>query len=225
MAVVDGRREGCDGCGRLVLPDRLTTVTMPDGETVACCPDCEPYARDALERLASLDQRRATCDGCTGEFPRDDLEDAVLADGTVVTCCPDCLAEVPGRGDGGTDASVGDDGGPGAYTESTDLATTRNRCGQCQEWFDAELYRVTTVDDRTEVLCAGCKERLEADGVVVDVAMRRAEAREILGVGEDATDAEIREAFLAQVKRAHPDRKSGSRSAFRLVKEAYDRLR
>ena len=218
MAVVDGRREGCDGCGRLVLLEKLTTVTMPDGEAIACCPECEPYARDAAERLASLDQRRVSCDGCTDEFPRAELEDAVLTDGTVVTCCPDCLAEIPGRG---TDA--GKTGGSNGGT--TELATTRNLCSQCHEWVDEELYHVTTIDDRTEEMCSACKERATQEGIVTDVKLRTTEAREILGVGEHATDEEVRDAFLTQIKRAHPDRKSGSQSAFKLVKEAYDRLR
>ena len=222
MAVVDGRRDGCDGCGRLVLLDQLTTVSMPDGETVACCLDCEPYAREAVERLASLDRRRVDCDGCTGDFSRGELEDVVLVDGTVVTCCPDCLAQVPGRSDGNTDSSVADGQ---SDVETTELATTRNCCRQCHDWVEAELFRVTMIDDRTEALCADCTERAKADGVVADVMMRTTEARAVLGVDEGATDEEIREAFLRQIKRAHPDRKSGSRSAFTLVKDAYDRLR
>lgn len=63
------------------------------------------------------------------------------------------------------------------------------------------------------------------DGVVAtEVAMRESRAREILDVGPAATEAEVRNAFFQQVKHAHPDRETGSRSAFKLVKEAYDRL-
>lgn len=222
MAVVGGRREGCDGCGRFVLLEELTTVTMPDGEAVACCPDCEPYAREAVERLSSLDQHRATCDGCTDAFLRGELEEVVLVDGTVVTCCPDCLTEVPGRSDGGTDTSVE---GEQSTPETTELATTRSLCSQCHEWFDEELFRVTTIDGRTEELCTACKERTEEKGVVREVKMRKVEACKVLGVDGNATDAEIREAFLVQIKRAHPDQPTGSRSAFTLVKQAYDRLR
>lgn len=216
MAVVDERREGCDGCGRVVSLEKLTTVTMPDGEAIACCPECEPHAREAAEKLSGLDRQRDSCDGCDGQFQLADLEDAVLPDGTVVTCCPDCLTEVPGYQEDetstdGTDSAAGD-------------AAGTNRCLQCREWTDEELYRVTTTDDRTEEMCSDCKERLERQGIVVDVAMRKSEAREVLGVEEGAAVTEIRQAFLQQIKHAHPDQKSGSRSAFKLVKQAYDRL-
>lgn len=207
MATVDERREGCDGCGRTVSLEALTTVTIPDGEAIACCPDCEPHAREAAKRLSSLDRRRDTCDGCAREFRRDSLEDVVLPDGAIVACCPECRTEAPDRGADADEVDAGE-----------------HRCGQCGNWADAEPFLVTTVDDRTERVCRDCKDRLEADGVVKEVAMREAEAREILGVEEDATDLEVREAFLRQVKRAHPDKETGSRSAFKLVKRAYDRL-
>lgn len=215
MAVADERHEGCDGCGRVVSLEALTTVTMPDDEAIACCPDCEPHARQAAKKLSSLDRKRAGCDGCDGEFPRADLEDVVLPDGAVVTCCPDCLGEVPGH-DGATSKDGTD--------ETTDPAAGRNRCTQCREWTDEELYRVTTTDDRTEEMCGACKGRLEREGIVVEVAMRESRAREILEVGTTATEAEIRDAFFRQVKHAHPDRETGSAAAFKLVKEAYDRL-
>ncbi|MFC4246572.1 J domain-containing protein [Natribaculum luteum] len=218
MAVADERRERCDGCGRTVSLEDLTTVTMPDGEAIACCPECEPHAREAAEKLSSLDTQRASCDGCNGEFPSADLEDVVLTDGTVISCCPDCLAEVPGRSDGAESSA------DGTEAETTEIATTKNLCSQCHEWTGEELFRVTTVDGRTEEMCRDCKELLEDDGVVTDVQMRKAEAREILGVEAGATESEIRNAFLTQIKSAHPDRKSGSRSAFKLVKRAYDRL-
>lgn len=213
MAVADERREGCDGCGRVVSLEELTTVTMPDGDSVACCPSCVPHAREAARKLSSLDQRRGDCDGCTRTVPRADLEDVVLPDGTVVTVCPRCLSEVPGRSSEAT-ASAGSDPSTGAEA----------RCSQCREPVAGEPFRVRTIDDRTEELCRACKEDAEERGVVADVAMRASEAREILGVDADATDREIREAFLAQIKHAHPDKKSGSRSAFKLVKDAYDRL-
>lgn len=214
MAAVDERREGCEWCQRSVSLDELTTVTMTEDERIACCPRCEADARRTAKKLAAIDRQRATCDGCTDEFSRTDLESAVLPDGAVITCCPDCLAEVPGRGDR-TDAE---------RVETTELATRRNRCSQCHDRVDVELFRVTTIDGRTEEMCPDCKAVAEDDGVVSDVKMREAEAREVLDVGSDASDARIREAFLVQIKSAHPDRKTGSRSAFKLVKEAYDRL-
>jgi len=48
-------------------------------------------------------------------------------------------------------------------------------------------------------------------------------AREILGVSSDATPAEVRKAFRAAAKRAHPD-SGGSEGAFQQVMDAYQRL-
>ncbi|QSW98914.1 J domain-containing protein [Haloterrigena alkaliphila] len=229
MAVADDRQAGCDGCGRTVPLEELTAITMPDGEQVACCPRCEPHAREAARKCSSLDQLRATCDGCTSTVLEAELEDIVLEDGTVLSCCPACVAEAPGR--------TTEDGTGREATESTNTADDRGAdiedqtetgdeslCTQCNEWVAAELYRVTTVDDRTERLCPDCKARAEDDGIVKDVDMRKTKAREVLGVETGATDDELREAFHRQVKRAHPDRESGSRSAFKLVRDAYERL-
>ncbi len=55
--------------------------------------------------------------------------------------------------------------------------------------------------------------------------MRLSQACEVLGVEAGASEERIHTAYHRQIKRAHPDRPSGSRSAFQLVKEAYDRLR
>lgn len=219
MAVVDERQEGCDGCDRTVPLEDLTTVTMPDGERLACCPNCEPHARSAAEKLSSLDQQRKTCDGCQTELPGRELEDVVLPDGTVVTCCSECQSEVPGRSAG--DGDAGDDV---ETADTTEIATRRNLCSQCHEWRDVELYHVEMTDGRTEELCPDCKDRAEREGIISDVKMRRSEARDILGVEAGASDERIREAFLTQAKHAHPDRKGGTESAFKLVKEAYDRL-
>ncbi len=220
MAVADERREGCDGCGRTVALKELTTVTMPDGERMACCPSCEPHAREVADKLAALEESRGTCDGCTTTFPKSELEDVVLTDGTVVTCCPDCLSEVPG-----TDETTTESAETTETAETTEIATRKNLCSQCHEWVTEELYHVTTIDGRTEEMCEDCKYLSEQKGVVNNVKMRRGEAREILRVDADATQQEIRQAFLTHVKHAHPDKKGGSESAFKLIKEAYDRLR
>jgi DnaJ-domain-containing protein 1 len=50
-----------------------------------------------------------------------------------------------------------------------------------------------------------------------------AEARAILGVGPDAGEAEIRQAYRARMARAHPDRGGGHAEAARLT-AARDRL-
>ncbi|MDQ2051932.1 DnaJ domain-containing protein [Natronolimnohabitans sp. A-GB9] len=224
MAVADDRQGGCEGCGRTVPLDELTVVTMPDGERVACCPRCEPHAREAARKCASLDQRRATCDGCTETYLETELADVVLDDGTVIDCCPTCMSKVPGNG-----SDDEDDATATSATESTGDENAadgeKNLCMQCNEWVDVELFRVTTIDDRTERFCPTCKERAESDGIVRDVDMRKTRAREVLGVDEDATAEELRTAYHEQVKRAHPDRQSGSKSAFKLVSEAYERLR
>ena len=235
---------GCDGCGRTVSPETSTTVVMPNGERVTCCARCAPHARAAAEsrnrageRAAPLDQRRGACDGCRGTFLEVELEDIVLDDGTVITCCPSCAAEAPGRSgtDGAKTETAADGAGhavrEAADTEASAAATedetdpgTGNRCSQCSEPVAHELFRVRTVDGRTERFCRSCKESAEETGIVKNVEMRATRAREVLGVDEDATAEEIRSAYHRQVKRAHPDRKSGSRSAFQLVTDAYERL-
>lgn len=222
MSAVDERREGCDGCDRSVTLDELTAVTLADGETVACCPRCEPHARRVAEKITSLEQRRARCDGCTDRFLEGELADAVMPDGVVVTCCPSCLEDVPGRDDDqdGSNADASD-----SDESDTDEAAEKSLCMQCREWVSEEPFEVTTIDGRTERLCSTCKRYAEEDGIVDSVEMRKSRAREILGVEPGATAAELKRAYREQVKRAHPDRKSGSKSAFSLVTEAYDRLR
>ncbi|MFC4541982.1 J domain-containing protein [Halosolutus amylolyticus] len=212
MAVAGERQAGCDGCGRTVPLEELTTVTMPDGETVVCCPACAPHARAAAEKSASLDQRRETCDGCAGEFLETELEAVTLPDDTTIDCCPSCLDTAPQQ-DEDADETTSDGG-----------ADDESLCRQCNEWVREELFRVTTIDGRNERLCPSCKEQAEEDGIVRDVELRKSRAREILGVEKGASDEAIREAYHEHVKRAHPDQKSGSKSAFQLVKGAYDRL-
>jgi len=51
------------------------------------------------------------------------------------------------------------------------------------------------------------------------------QAREVLGVSPMADDAELRRAYHAAAKRAHPDRPGGDAEAFRQVVGAYERLR
>ena len=63
------------------------------------------------------------------------------------------------------------------------------------------------------------------EGIITDVRMRRAEAYEVLGCSGFEDEADLRETYVEQVKQAHPDSESGSRSAFKEVQEAYERLR
>ncbi|WP_338005340.1 J domain-containing protein [Natronoglomus mannanivorans] len=51
----------------------------------------------------------------------------------------------------------------------------------------------------------------------------RAEARDVLGVGPDADESEIKRAYRETVKEVHPDR-GGDEATFKRVTAAYDRL-
>lgn len=220
MAIVDERRERCDGCGRTVALEELTAVSMPNGERVACCPGCAPHARRAARKTGSLDRSRGVCDGCGGSVLRRELEDLVVADGAVVTCCPSCREAAPGA-----DGGAGADDAASATGSRDGSETDRERlCSQCHEWTREERFRVRTIDGRTEKLCGDCKEIADRNGVIADVGMRTPEAREVLDVGPDASADEIRRAYHRAVKSAHPDREGGSRGAFALVTEAYERL-
>lgn len=234
MAVTDDRR-GCEGCGRTLPVDDLHSVTMPDGYTAVCCPECREYAETAAEKQAELDQRRRACDGCGSEYRIESLSEVTLSDGTSVLCCGDCERHVPGRG--GADA--GDDRTGGARDDARsareegetadadadgDTAVVRNDCDQCRESFSVELYQVETVDGRTQTFCPDCKDEGLDDGVVKSVRMRRSEACATLAVDRDTDEEAIRGAYLEKVKQVHPDRAEGSQAAFKRVKRAYDRL-
>lgn len=53
----------------------------------------------------------------------------------------------------------------------------------------------------------------------------RSRAREVLGVGPEADQAEIRSAYRNRVKEVHPDADGGDEEAFKRLSAAYDRLR
>jgi uncharacterized protein YbaR (Trm112 family) len=203
---------------------------MPDGHTAVCCPECREYAETAAEKQAELDQRRRDCDGCGNEYRLSSLSDVTLSDGTSVLCCADCKRHVPGRGGDRTSSVSGtveseSDGSAEDPSEASDeTAVSRNSCDQCRESFTVELYQVETVDGRTQMFCPDCKDEGLDDGVVKSVRMRRSEAYAMLEVTGDADEEAIREAYLEKVKAAHPDREAGSRSEFKAVKRAYDRL-
>jgi curved DNA-binding protein len=50
-------------------------------------------------------------------------------------------------------------------------------------------------------------------------------ARQILGVAPFASEAEVRRAFRLAAKRSHPDRAGGDETTFRLITQAYERLK
>lgn len=58
----------------------------------------------------------------------------------------------------------------------------------------------------------------------VESDMSLSQAREILGVSATASAAEIRRAFRAAAKEAHPDRAGGSEPRFRAIVAAHERL-
>jgi len=215
MATV--REHGCDGCDEEYTAAELHPVEMPNGETAICCPECRRHAKAAAEKQADLVATRA-CDGCGESFVAEALSEVVLPDGVTVSLCETCEAQAPDPDDATTD-SPEDDAGDGATDDGV-----RNRCEQCQEWVAEELWEVVTVDDRTEQFCEACKNEGLSDGVVKTVRLKRAEARDILGVDREADQTAVRKAYLEQIKRAHPDRDTGSRLAFKRVKRAYDRL-
>ncbi|WP_256298856.1 J domain-containing protein [Haloarchaeobius salinus] len=226
MAVVE--RHACEGCDREFSLDNLHAVTMPGGSRAVCCPECREYAETVGDNGSDIDQRRRECDGCTEEHLVSELEEVILSDGTSVLCCASCAEHAPSSGDG-SDArrQEENEAETAAELESKEpskASRQRNLCQQCNDWYSIELYRVVTVDDRTEKFCPDCMEQARDDGIVKDVRMRRAEAYEVLGASgfEDADD--LRDAYISRVKQAHPDRADGSRAEFKRVQAAYDRL-
>lgn len=226
MAVVE--RHACEGCDREFSLDNLHAVTMPGGSRAVCCPECREYAETVTDNGSDIDQRRRECDGCTEEYLVSDLEEVILSDGTSVLCCGSCAEHAPSNDDDSDsrrqEATEAETAAELESKEPSKASRQRNLCQQCNDWYSIELYRVVTVDDRTEKFCPDCKEQARDDGIIKDVRMRRAEAYEVLGESgfEDAED--LRETYIEQVKRAHPDKKSGSRGAFKQVQAAYDRL-
>lgn len=169
-------------------------VVTVPGRTMACCETCEAH----VQAVTDAHSETVECEGCTRTLSLDEAVRLTLPDGAEVTCCLACRRSWEGDAEG-------------------------EPCSQCSEPAD-DLADVTTIDGRTERFCQECLARAEEQGIVGSVAMATAEAREILGVGPDADQETIRAAFHRQVRRAHPDMPTGSKSAFSLVTEAYDRL-
>jgi len=226
MAVVE--RHACEGCDREFSLDNLRAVTMPGGSRAVCCPECREYAETITDNGSDIDQRRRECDGCTEEYLVSELEEVILSDGTSVLCCDSCAEHAPSNDDeADTRRQEESEAETAAELESKEpskASRQRNLCQQCNDWYSIELYRVVTVDDRTEKFCPDCTEQARDDGIIKDVRMRRAEAYEVLGAAgfEDADD--LRDAYIAKVKTVHPDRADGSRAEFKRVQAAYDRL-
>ncbi|SFC36072.1 DnaJ domain-containing protein [Halobiforma haloterrestris] len=208
---IDHQRATCDGCAQSVPETDLETLMVTDGTTLSCCRSCaiEAAKRDDVFRPGGVDRD-------SGSGPDSSTR-------TETGTTTDTAGGSSSRSDSSDDDGI--DGGGSLPTDDRDYDRDRNRCTQCRDAVAVERYRVTTIDGRTEWLCPACKAEAEEDGILESVAMRTTRAREVLGVGDDATLEEIHEAYRVQVKRAHPDRRSGSRSAFQLVTDAYERLR
>ncbi|WP_435335554.1 J domain-containing protein [Haloarchaeobius sp. TZWWS8] len=200
---------------------------MPGGTKSVCCPECRTYAESVATR-AEISTRRRECDGCTTSYPVSNLDEVILPDGVSVLCCPECVQYAPA-----VDESETVDRDPKGEAETvSDLeakepskATRRkNLCLQCREWYSVELYRVVTIDGRTERFCQSCTERAKSDGIVRKVKMRSAEAYEILGLTSVPDPNTLREAYISRIKDVHPDR-GGSQEGFKRVQQAYERLR
>lgn len=217
----------CEGCGSTVAGADLEPIELPDGAEIACCEDCREQAPDgssngtagaagsASTRGTERHRERNGDHGSTAEAS--DASGPSAASGSSDSS-PGQRARASGDGDLGSDASA--DEGHG----TSKPARTENVCDQCGDSFTIELYRVVTVDDRTEEFCPECKREGVEEGIVRDVQLRRAQAFEVLGLTSAADEDSIREAYLRRVKEVHPDREDGSRSEFMMVKRAYERL-
>ncbi|WP_435360687.1 J domain-containing protein [Haloarchaeobius sp. DFWS5] len=233
MAVVE--RHACDGCDRQYSLSNLSAVTMPGGTQSVCCPECRRYAESVADTGDDIASRRRECDGCTDRFVVADLEEVVLSDGTRVFCCPNCAQHAPGRDADSSTTTTTDHRDQTSEDEQEETAEVaekepsaatqrKNLCQQCTDWYSIELYRVVTLDGRTEKFCPDCTDDAKDDGIIKGVLMRRAEAYEVLEITHVEDEAALRDAYISRVKEVHPDRQGGSRTAFKEVQRAYERL-
>ena len=199
----------CEGCEARVHPDDLAKIELPDGPSFWGCETCQ---REAAERLDGEG-------GSGGTHPDDTTASETDADQATETDADHATAD-PNTDHATAEATPAE---PTTTTE-TAPARTKNVCTQCGDAFSVELFRVVTVDDRTEKLCHDCKAEIAEKGIVKDVKLRRAQAYRVLDVATGTSEERVREAYIRRVKQVHPDRDDGSRSEFMLVKRAYERL-
>ena len=226
-------RSTCEGCGDSVPSGDLKPVELPDGVVLQCCNDCRTEASvDLTEEGAAEGQETATG---SKRDPAPDHDsagtgDSVSADAGDGGSASETSASSTGRSGTSVRGSTPSQDSSKTTTPDTSDATesrpakTENVCDNCKERFTIELYRVETIDGRTEEFCPECKREGVERGVVRDVHLRRAQAFEVLGLTSAADQDSIREAYLRRVKEVHPDREDGNRSEFMLVKRAYERL-
>lgn len=211
----------CEGCGDRVPASELEAVELPDGVEIQCCQDCRK------EASVDLTGDSTSVDG-NGSRTRKETSGSAGADSSTSHSARS-RSESSGtaRSNGGRTRSSRTESEAtteiSTETEST-IANTENVCDNCQESFTIELYRVETIDGRTEEFCPDCKREGVEQGIVRDVHLRRAQAFEVLELTSSADEDSVREAYLRRVKEVHPDREDGNRSEFMLVKRAYERL-
>lgn len=222
----------CEGCGEELPASHLEPTPLTDGRKLDLCSDCVAEASTMFQADRASAARSAGdgASGATGAGVAAGGSNAVGSDAGR----SDASSTTDGVGEGGDDVHDGvgtadgpntDDGSDREVAGRTGKpATTDNVCDQCGEFFSIELYKVETVDGRTEEFCPDCKDEGVEEGIVRDVELRRAQAYEVLELDGGADQEEIRQAYLRRVKEVHPDRTDGNRSEFMLVKEAYDRL-
>ena len=241
--LLDGATRACEGCGETVPATDLQPTPLTDGQTLDLCADCVSEAStiyqsgdasgaQSADQGASAGTTIGDGTGATGASVSSGVdatdaakgagttEDGAGSDGSGSSGSSDSSAS---DGRGGGDSSSGSDGtAEGGRTGKP--ATRDHVCDQCGDIFSIELYKVKTVDGRTEDFCPDCKDEGLHDGIVRDVELRRAQAYEVLELDGSADTGEIREAYIRRVKESHPDRSDGSRSEFMLVQQAYERL-
>ncbi|AGN02253.1 DnaJ-class molecular chaperone with C-terminal Zn finger domain [Salinarchaeum sp. Harcht-Bsk1] len=244
----------CEGCGETVTATDLSRTALPDGTDMILCSNCRtdvsagerPGDADGRSEADGSETPEDTTANEAGSTPDDASAGAGSETGRSKRATgsggPSTAHDPGATGDAsasaGSDARTGSNGKTGtdacgsaatgeAVTDGATgkPATTQTACDQCGGLYSIELYRVTTVDGRTERFCPDCKDDGIEQGIVSDVELRRAQAYEALGLEGSASSDDVRQAYLEQVKEVHPDRSDGSRSEFMLVQQAYERLR
>jgi len=216
----------CERCENEVPESTLARVEFPDRSELYCCSNCRDELRDGASNTdsPSASGGRTTASNestaSTTANGRSMANDPTEANGTATK------TNGKTRSNGTQASSTGEssDESGGESDDSSKPARTENVCDQCGDSFTIELYKVVTVDNRTEEFCPDCKRQAVEEGIIRDVQLRRAQAFEALGLTGSADQQAIREAYLRRAKEVHPDRDGGSRSEFMMVKRAYERL-
>ncbi|MEF8841997.1 MAG: J domain-containing protein, partial [Haloarculaceae archaeon] len=68
------------------------------------------------------------------------------------------------------------------------------------------------------------RSRTRNPGQNPDSGPTAAEARRMLGVGDDADESTVRRAYRERAKETHPDTENGDEDEFKRINRAYERL-